>query len=259
MEQNRNIETRYTNFVVKYIKKIILLAFNVIEKSVQMDLGVKIKEELVFEDEKFYSEGFLTQNHHSIDIKEELQDNYDDNEIISFYPMQESFENNMVEASSRNQLHLKCEICKKKMKRKSLYSHMKQIHAIVNEIFRCRLCCKTFKSSIHLKHHENTHNKQFKCSFCGKNFSQKFELSNHISRQHENPGSFECKVCLKKFNLKKILKSHEKTHDKDRKKSYKCDLCDYATDNSHHLQRHQETHRHKRIISFISTHVKTEK
>ncbi|CAG9810011.1 unnamed protein product [Chironomus riparius] len=132
-----------------------------------MEVDIKIKKELVFEDEKFYLESFSNQNlqHNEMpmDIKEEMQDEYD-NEIISMYPQSDPYqalinlsEDSISSNSILHQLLQECEICQKKLKRKSLYSHMKQVHGALQELFKCSLCSKTFKSSIYLKHHENTH------------------------------------------------------------------------------------------------------
>ena len=67
-------------------------------------------------------------------------------------------------------------------------------------------------------------------------------LNRHIKETHENPESYECEICGMKFNLKKNIQKHQKTHDRNRPKPYKCHRCNYATDVKGNLKTHEKMH-----------------
>jgi len=84
--------------------------------------------------------------------------------------------------------------------------------------------------------------KKNQCDFCNKLYPSLKQLNQHKKEIHENPKSFGCEICGKKFNQKSILKSHQKTHDKNRSKLFKCHRCDYATDTQQSFKKHQNVH-----------------
>lgn len=133
---------------------------------------------------------------------------------------------------------IKCKICNSIMNPHSIYKHMRTVHPKTDEKFSCKICGKTFNNKMFLKNHELTHDKKFECKICKKKFPQSYLLKSHVSKMHENPNSFECKTCGKTFNIRNTLKNHEKTHDPNRIKPYKCGHCDYAFDESGNLKRH---------------------
>jgi len=133
---------------------------------------------------------------------------------------------------------IKCKICNSIMNPHSIYKHMRTVHPKTDEKFSCKICGKTFNNKMFLKNHELTHDKKFECYICKKKFPQSYLLKSHVNKMHENPNSFECKTCGKTFNIRSILINHEKTHDPNRIKPYKCGHCDYAFDESGNLKRH---------------------
>jgi len=73
-------------------------------------------------------------------------------------------------------------------------------------------------------------------------FSVLSELNRHIKQFHKNHGSFVCETCDKKFNRKQTLQRHQKTHDKNRPKPFKCQRCSYACDTTGNYRQHQRFH-----------------
>ena len=51
----------------------------------------------------------------------------------------------------------------------------------------------------------------------------------------------ECWDCDKKFNTKKALSDHMRTHNK-KDKNINCDVCDFKTDRKFNLKQHQKVH-----------------
>jgi KRAB domain-containing zinc finger protein len=136
---------------------------------------------------------------------------------------------------------VKCQICAKVFKPKSLNDHLKTVHA-TQKNFRCNICSKSFKTAQYLQLHEKTHNKRVQCGICSKMFPSVGVLNQHSKEYHENGKNFECEICSKKFNRKSNLKTHQKTHDRNRPKQFKCQRCDYATDLKDNFKAHQRFH-----------------
>ena len=77
---------------------------------------------------------------------------------------------------------------------------------------------------------------------------------------HENQGSFECQICCKKFNQNEHLKAHQRIHDKNRSKPFKCHRCDYATDKKGNLSLHQRSQENQdKKFAAIENPLKCEK
>jgi len=166
------------------------------------------------------------------------------------------------ELYSHMKLHLplvECQICHKMLKILCIKSHLRNFHATGPKL-QCKICSKNFKSPRSLHNHEKTHNKTHKCDICKRMFPFKSCLNRHKKEYHENAKSIECEICGKKFNQKMELKSHQKTHDKNRPKPLKCQRCDYATDTKHCFKRHQESHeRQDKKIAAMKNPIKYDK
>ena len=93
---------------------------------------------------------------------------------------------------------VKCEICSKIITVLSLNYHIKQTHSTESN-FQCKICSKLFKNKKLMRFHEKIHDKKFQCVICNVKFPNKTQLTNHIGNIHENPGSYQCKICDKKF------------------------------------------------------------
>jgi len=119
---------------------------------------------------------------------------------------------------------VKCQLCDKMLKIKSLNDHLNNVHA-ADKKFQCKICQKSFKSAQYLNSHARIHNKVHECDICSKVFSFANKLKQHKNEYHKNAKSFECEICDKKFNQKSNLTAHQKTHDKNRPKPFKCQRC----------------------------------
>ena len=73
-----------------------------------------------------------------------------------------------------------------------------------DEIHKCEICDKEFKSKQGLRRHfHSIHNEQKgknKCNICEKTFLLQWQLSTHMKRMHENKKHHKCSSCGKRFN-----------------------------------------------------------
>ena len=81
---------------------------------------------------------------------------------------------------------------------------------------------------------------RFECTICGRSFKRKNYLDLH-TEIHLNERNHACKLCGKRFNTSKNLKSHLLTH-KYQKKIYKCSACDKSFAREAYLREHLKTH-----------------
>jgi KRAB domain-containing zinc finger protein len=155
---------------------------------------------------------------------------------------------------------VECKICNKMLKTSYLKEHLNIYHRTEKK-FQCKICSKKFKSKKLLYYHQKAHEKKFSCNLCKKMFSLEIKLKYHKKNVHYNPGSFECEICGKKFNEKSYLKSHQATHKKNhRKKSLKCQRCDFVTAHKRSIKTHQKRHeRQDQKFSSMKNPVKCDK
>ena len=93
----------------------------------------------------------------------------------------------------------KCDVCFKTFKsEKYMLKHKQHVHENI-KVATCEICAKTFKFMSSLKYHMNAFHTAEEdkikpnhcCSYCGKVLSTITQLKNHIQKQHENPGGQE--------------------------------------------------------------------
>lgn len=112
-----------------------------------------------------------------------------------------------------------------------------------NKDYKCAKCDFTHSNLISIRsHYDKQHNeKSYKCSQCPFETKQQYYYNSHV-KQHAKPDEEcpHCKKMIKWFSFK----MHIKTHERNDKTEYKCDVCDYRSYNHANVKRHTLT-RHK--------------
>ena len=125
---------------------------------------------------------------------------------------------------------------------------------MMNSMFLCSYCPKTFVDKRQLKLHQRYHLKEnFKCLACDKSFTSKQSFNTHSSLHKES--IFSCGECFKTFNhpnttkegLLKHMKTHHKEDDLDSVqpnveiKDYSSDNCDATFAKKRNLTTHMKS------------------
>ena len=159
----------------------------------------------------------------------------------------------------------KCELCEFKT---PIFSRLVNTHAKIHfddRNYKCEQCDKAFKNSKQLKNHRRWHRVQatsvvtsppnaiaakattteiHRCLDCGSTFSQQKTLREHCCKKGET--SLKCSICEKLMSSKSSLKLHLLTHS-DGEKRYKCQSCDYATNDHNAFRRHRMGHENRKM------------
>nr|XP_020514333.1 transcription factor Ovo-like 2 [Labrus bergylta] len=109
---------------------------------------------------------------------------------------------------------------------------------VMNGVFVCQVCQKTFQYQRMLNRHIKCHNESKKhlCSFCGKGFNDTFDLKRHV-RTHTGVRPYKCTLCDKAFTQRCSLESHMKkihnytlkyAYKERRNKLYVCEECGHT-------------------------------
>ena len=117
-----------------------------------------------------------------------------------------------------------CHLCGAVMAPSSQYYHLRSVHKMGTEEYKCEVCGKVdlckYKHLNHLKTHSNE--RPFVCPHCGKMYKSKHGL-NICVRRCSGLGLFECSTCSRKFTAKARLIFHERLHQGIR--PYECPVC----------------------------------
>ncbi|KAL9905212.1 uncharacterized protein ACN2A1_005184 isoform 1-T1 [Glossina fuscipes fuscipes] len=152
-----------------------------------------------------------------------------------------------------------CELCNFKT---PVYSRLINTHAKIHfddRNYKCDQCEKAFKNSKQLKNHRRWHRTRtnnrdantlkeltamHRCAHCGALFSQLKSLRGHFCKNRET--SLQCDMCQKSVSSRASLKLHMLTHC-DSDKRYKCQTCDYSTNDHNAYRRHKMSHEQKKM------------
>ena len=137
----------------------------------------------------------------------------------------------------------KCDICSEEFLWKHYLTVHKRKHA-GDFPFHCDKCSAKFHDSSRLIHHKRTHEqckelfKKHQCKFCKKKFEAKRDVDNH-ERTHTGDKPFSCTICDKAYTAKSSLKEHMKTHGE---KALLCPVCKKGFHKTFILKEHMKVH-----------------
>jgi uncharacterized Zn-finger protein len=76
------------------------------------------------------------------------------------------------------------------------------------------------------------------CKKCGKEFKKNCFLKRHFETVHEKKKPHTCPQCNKTFGRQDVLKKHIKLVHEEATKKFKCEICEYGSNEKHHLKEH---------------------
>ena len=176
---------------------------------------------------------------------------------------------------------LKCQVCDKPLKtKKTLYTHIKNIHLSAKVMSSCPICGSNMSKDIILVHMKSIHYGQKQeckvkemptleqyedmkqsrkerkltykqklskgeykrlCPLCEKVFTDVFVLRKHVNAVHLNT-KFQCATCGNVMTCIDSLKRHIRiTHRDDNTKLYPCNICHHELTEKSKLKRHINT------------------
>ena len=132
--------------------------------------------------------------------------------------------------------------------RRYLRNHMASTHKTATngeEWLECEVCSRKFLGKQSLQLHVRRHFKEEpkhqcvepKCSFVT---SSNYKLTQHINGTHLKLRPFKCEVCGAAYKRKEHLQKHSKNahSGSDNTKNFKCEKCDYSTNDSRCFKNH---------------------
>ena len=137
-----------------------------------------------------------------------------------------------------------CDVCQMTFKSSSHLKKHQQVHTVTGSDHKCSTCEKAFRTPELLKSHEKTHyaEKIFGCEDCEKYFSRLSYLKTHIKSVHEAE-KIPCPQCRNFFSQPEILRRHiDKSHKRDEKILHVCAVCGKAFKSKLNLIKHKKAH-----------------
>lgn len=103
-----------------------------------------------------------------------------------------------------------------RFKAHSVYNHHLLTHSDARN-YKCPYCPKSFKTSVQLSGHKNSHTKPFACTECNRPFGTLYAVRTHMEthRRPNNNMKHCCEICGAKYARSFALKDHIKEQHKD--------------------------------------------
>ncbi|KAL7300205.1 hypothetical protein TKK_0007048 [Trichogramma kaykai] len=143
----------------------------------------------------------------------------------------------------------KCRLCNKTFKSSlQLLKHNRLKHAREEDIttrnFPCDLCPKRFTDQNSLARHRKLHteDRPFQCLECQKTFPTANILRKHLSTHNPDSHPLPCIYCGRRFLDESSLMKHEQSHMAAEKKNHVCDICQKCFANNFDLNIHKKNH-----------------
>lgn len=98
-----------------------------------------------------------------------------------------------------------------RFKAHSVYNHHLLIHSDVRA-YQCPFCPKTFKTSVQLAGHKNSHTKPFSCTECNRPFATLYAVRSHMETHNKTNHNlkYSCDICGATYARGFALKDHVK-------------------------------------------------
>lgn len=119
--------------------------------------------------------------------------------------------------------HIKCYLCRKKIRKPYLKIHLKMHRDEKTEI--CEVCNKTFVNKSVLARHMRIHTgdvMSYKCPICNKVCTSLNNMNTHLT-VHSDERPFQCSSCSRSFKSEGNLRKHSLIHTEE--KRYICTAC----------------------------------
>lgn len=128
--------------------------------------------------------------------------------------------------------------------------HLKENDSSAN----CRICMKQFTRCEFMQH--LCKGTVIDCQYCSNSFKTTVNLVKHINTHHKNHKNYKCYKCARSFHTKLLLEMHKPSHDQEEKR-FICEICGHRYRTRFQIKEHMElTHTDKRcnftILFFIS-------
>ena len=140
--------------------------------------------------------------------------------------------------------------CGKTYKLKTLLKKHETLHTR-DAPYKCNVCDKRFNIRASYLGHMRTHSKEkpFSCRVCGARFNQIANMSRHVASVHDKKRRFKCDVCDKGFYLKTSLQIHYRIHTGE--KPFTCHICGHAFSDPSTFHKHKAIHAKKSLTTEV--------
>ncbi|XP_031618752.1 zinc finger protein 271-like [Contarinia nasturtii] len=142
-----------------------------------------------------------------------------------------------------------CNICSKECaNRTGLLAHIQGVHSTIRVKCPVSNCDRIFKSDVGLTWHvKKAHPDAMKmCDICNRSFCSEEKLAKHqLCHNRTKKASFICNVCEKAFATKSDLRCHLSTHEKQAE----CNICGEKFSSVTIMLQHRERHGKKKVIT----------